>query len=112
PIDSGRIEIFIQKFAKLSKRVIQFTLFCLPDPRIRHHPIGHEIPLQQSFRKPQRLRPSKQQFLSLLNFFLSLLVEFVHSISPLEKTATHCSHPRSRVQSGTSKPCSLKASEL
>src|SRR6516165_8211685 len=97
PIDFGRIEILIQKFAKFSKRVIQFTLFCLPDPRIRHYPIGHEMPLEQSFREPQRLGPCKKQFLSLLNLFLSLRVEFVHSI---EKWATNTSRACWHVQSG------------
>src|SRR5436309_10707613 len=44
------------------------------------------MPLEKSFRKPQRLGPCKEQFLSLLNLFLSLRVELVHSI---EKRATN-----------------------
>jgi hypothetical protein len=36
--------------------------------------------LEKSFRKSQRLGPCKEQFLSLFNLFLSLRVEFVHSI--------------------------------
>jgi hypothetical protein len=47
------------------------------------------MPLEKSFRKPQRLGPSKEQFLSLLNLFLSLRVEFVHSI--------RCSKKRRRI---------------
>ena len=66
--------------------LIQLALLRLGDARIRkHHPIGHEIPLEKSLRKPQRLGPCKKQFLSLLNLFLSLRVEFIHSI---EKRAT------------------------
>jgi hypothetical protein len=42
--------------------------------------------LEKSFRKPQCLGPCKEQFLSLLNLFLSLRVELVHSISSLEKS--------------------------
>jgi hypothetical protein len=34
--------------------------------------------LEKSLREPERLRPRKEQFLSLLNFFLSLRAEFVH----------------------------------
>ena len=96
PIDFRSIQILIQKFAKFSKSLIQLALLRLRDARIRHHPIRHEMPLEKSFRKPQRLGPCKEQFLSLLNFFLSLFVEFVHSI---EKRATNCSHARPRVQS-------------
>src|ERR1700755_313443 len=59
------------------------------------------MPLKKSLRKPQRLGPCKEQFLSLLNLFLSLRVEFVHSI---EKRATNFSHACSHVQSGASTP--------
>jgi hypothetical protein len=38
------------------------------------------MPLEKSFCKPQRLGPGEEQFLSLLNLFLSLFVEFVHSM--------------------------------
>src|SRR5262249_25319250 len=96
PIDLSSIKLFIQKFAKLSKRLNQLALLRLRDARIRHHPIRHEMPLKKSFGKPQRLRPRKKQFLSLLNLFLSLRVEFVHSI---EKRATNSSHACSHVQS-------------
>src|SRR4030095_16528543 len=80
PIDFRRIEICIQKFAKFSKRLIQLALLRLRDARIRHHPIRHEMPLEKSFRQPQRLGPCKEQFLSLLILFLSLRAELVHSI--------------------------------
>jgi hypothetical protein len=53
------------------------------------------MPLEKSFRKPQRLGPCKEQFLSLLNLFLSLFVELVHSI---EKRATNSSRACSHVQ--------------
>src|SRR4030095_16896189 len=105
PIDLRRIEICIQKFAKFSKRLIQLALLRLRDARIRHHPIRHEMPLEKSFRKPQRLGPCKEQFLSLLNLFLSLRVELVHSI---EKRATNSSRARPRVQSRASTLCRPK----
>jgi hypothetical protein len=38
------------------------------------------MPLEKTLREPKRLRPCKKQFLSLLNFLLSLRVEFIHSI--------------------------------
>ena len=78
PIDLRRIEICIQKFAKLSKRLNQLALLRLRDARIRHHPIGNEMPLEKPFDETERLRPREKQFLSLLNLFLSLRVEFVH----------------------------------
>src|SRR5262245_1059367 len=53
------------------------------------------MPLEKPFRKSQRLGPCKEQFLSLLNLFLSLRVELVHSI---EKRATNSSRARSCVQ--------------
>src|SRR5947208_8924322 len=66
------------------------------------------MPLEKSLGKSQRLRPCKKQFLSLLNLLLSLRVDFIHSILPLEKAATHCSRARSHVQSsGTGADCSL-----
>src|SRR4029450_2248622 len=67
------------------------------------------MPLEKSFRKPQRLRPCKEQFLSLLNLFLSLRVELVHSI---QKLATNSRRACSYVQSGASTLCSPKASGL
>src|SRR6266481_5931173 len=109
PIDLRRIEICIQKFAKFSKNLIQLALLRLRDARIRHHPIRHEMPLEKPFRKPQCLGPCKKQFLSLLNLFLSLFVEFVHSI---EKRATNSSRACSHVQSGATTLCGPKGSGL
>src|SRR6476660_339281 len=109
PIDLRRVEICIQKFAKFSKNLIQLGLLRFRDARIRHHPIRHEMPLEKSFRKPQRLGSCKEQFLSLLNLLLSLRVELVHSI---EKRATNSSRACSHVQSGASTPCKPKASRL
>src|SRR5882757_7087085 len=109
PIDLRRIEICIQKFAKFSKSLIELALLSFRDTRIRHHPIRHEMPLEESFRKPQGLGPCKEQFLSLLNLFLSLRVELVHSI---EMRATNSSRARPRVQSRASTLCRPKASRL
>src|SRR5205814_6996035 len=108
-IDLRRIKIFLQEFTKFSKRLIQLALLRLRDARIRHHPIRHEMPLEKAFRKAQCLRPCKKQFLSLLNLFLSLRVEFVHSI---EKRATNSSRACSHVQSRASALCRPKASGL
>ena len=69
------------------------------DARIRHHPIGNEMALEKTFGETERLRTCEKQFLGLLNFFLSLRVELIHSICRVEKRATHCSHARARVQS-------------
>src|SRR5207247_10067867 len=41
--------------------------------------------LKQSLGKPKRLRTCKKQLLGLLNLFLSLRVEFVHSGELLKK---------------------------
>src|SRR4029077_1371404 len=101
-IDLRRIEICIQKFAKFSQRLIQLALFRLRNARIRHHPVRDEMSLKKSFRKAERLGPCKKQFLSLLNLFLSLRVEFVHSI---KKRATNSSRACSHVQSGATPLC-------
>src|SRR4029077_8520508 len=65
-IDLGRIQMFIQEFAQLAPRLFDPGLFCRRDPRIRHHPVGHEMSGEQSFNKPERLRPGKEQLLGLL----------------------------------------------
>ena len=72
--------MFVQKFAKFSECIIQLILLGRRNTRIRHHPIGNEMSREQPFRKPERLRTCKKQLLSLLNLFLSLRVEFVHSV--------------------------------
>src|SRR6266487_5105272 len=78
PIDLRRIEVFIEKLPKFSERIIQLDLLRSRNTRIRHHPIRYEMTLEESLGKTQRLRPRKKQFLSLLNFLLSLRVELVH----------------------------------
>jgi len=56
--------------------------------------------LEKSLGEPERLRPRKKQFLSLLNLFLSLRVELIHQIYSVESgRRAHCSHARARVQS-------------
>ena len=60
PIDLRRIEMFIQKFAQLTKRLVDLRLFRCRDPRIRHHPIGNEMALEQAFDKTERLRAGKK----------------------------------------------------
>src|SRR6266404_7986671 len=60
-------------------------LFHSRNARIRHHPIGNEMSLEQSLGKTERLRACKKQLLRLLNFFLSLRVELVHSVELSKK---------------------------
>src|SRR6266511_2227226 len=98
PIDLRRIKMFIQKFAEFGERIIQLSSLRGRNARIRHHPIGNEMSLEQSLGKTQRLRACKKQFLSLLNLFLSLRVEFVHQVAA-RTAATHCNRTRACVQS-------------
>src|SRR5207249_10894356 len=80
PINLRSIEVFIEKLAKFPERFVQLDLLRRWDTRIRHHPIGDEVALEKPLGEPERLRPREKQFLSLLNFFLPLRVEFVHSV--------------------------------
>src|SRR6266480_346008 len=80
PIDLCRIEMFVQELAKFSQRFIQFGLLRRWNARIGHHPIRYEMTLEKSLGEPERLRPREKQFLSLLNFLLSLRVELVHLV--------------------------------
>src|ERR1700757_820961 len=80
PIDLRSIKMLVEKFAKFAERFVQLDLLRSGDAGIRHHPIGDEVALKKSLREPERLRTRKKQFLSLLNFLLSLRVEFVHSV--------------------------------
>jgi hypothetical protein len=41
------------------------------------------MPLEKPFDESERLRAREKQFLSLLNLFLSLRVEFVHQINSI-----------------------------
>ena len=78
PIYLRRIEIFIQKLPKFGQRLVQLRLLRRRHAWVRHHPIGHEMPMEKAFGKTKHLRPGEEQFLSLLDFFLPLRVEFVH----------------------------------
>src|SRR5437667_12747455 len=78
PIDLRRSEVFDEKLPKFGERVIQLGLLRSWNTRIRHHPIRYEMALEKPFGEPERLRTCKKQFLSLLNLFLSLRVEFIH----------------------------------
>src|ERR1700736_2266784 len=60
PIDVRRIKMFIQKFAQLTERLVDFRLFRSLDSRIRHHPIGNEMALKQAFNESERLRPGEE----------------------------------------------------
>src|SRR5438874_11549998 len=85
PIDLRSIEMLIQKLAEFGERFIQFGLLRRRNARIRHHPIRHEMALEKTFCEPKRLRSREKQFLRLLNLFLSLRVEFVHSVELSKK---------------------------
>src|SRR5438046_4246041 len=45
PVDLRGIEICIEKLPKLAQSIVQYGLFLRGNPRIRHHPICHELPL-------------------------------------------------------------------
>src|SRR6266403_612086 len=60
PIDLRRIKMFIQKFAQLAKRSVDFRLFRCRNPRIRHHPVGNEMALEQAFDETERLRAGEK----------------------------------------------------
>src|SRR5205085_6223700 len=62
PVDFHRIEMFIQKLAQFSEGLVDLSLFRRRDPRIRHHPIGNKMSLEQSFDETKRLRTVEQQF--------------------------------------------------
>jgi hypothetical protein len=71
--------MLIQKLAKLGESSVQFGLLRSRNARIRHHPISNEMPLEEAFGKTEGLRTCKKQFFGLLDFFLSLRVELIHS---------------------------------
>src|SRR6266403_1765746 len=73
-----RIEMFVEKSPKFRERPVQLCLLRCRDARKRHHPIGNEMTLEETFGKTKRLWPCKKQFLRLLNFFLPLRADFVH----------------------------------
>src|SRR5437870_6407055 len=60
PIYRRRIKMFIQKFAQLSKRLVDFRLFRRRDSWIRHHPIGNEMALEEAFDETERLRAGEK----------------------------------------------------
>ena len=70
--------MFVEKLPKFRKRPVQLRLLRCGDAWIRHHPIGNEMTLEETFGKAKRLRPCKEQLLRLLDFLLPLRVEFVH----------------------------------
>ena len=77
-IDRRGIELSIEKCRKLFESLIELRLLRRRDPRIRHHPIGDEMPGEQSLGKPERLRAGEEQLLGLLHFLLSLDFGFGH----------------------------------
>ena len=58
--------------------MIELFLLALRDARVRHYPIGNEMPGEQAFDEAKRLRTGEQQFLGLLHFLLSLEFCFSH----------------------------------
>ena len=108
-VDFRRIEMLVQKLAKLGKSSVQFDLLRCRDARIRHYPIGNEMALEKTFGKPERLRTCKKQFLILLNFLLSLRVELIHSgclrknwrriVAMRARVSNHAAHIESRNRS-------------
>jgi hypothetical protein len=66
------IKFAIEHLPNLSQCALQFGSLSGGQPRIWHHPIGDEIPKEQTLGKPMFLAPAKQQLFGLLHFFLSL----------------------------------------
>src|SRR6266496_2447590 len=93
--------MLIEKLPKFGERFIQLDLLRRRNARIRHHPIRDEVALEKPLGEPERLRPRKKQFLSLLNFPLSLRVEFVHLVLS-QSWRAQCNYMRPRVQSNAS----------
>jgi len=48
------------EFAQRTKRLVDFGLFRCRDPRIRHHPVGNEVALEQAFDETERLRAGEK----------------------------------------------------
>src|SRR5260370_11556992 len=46
------VELLIEKLAQFRERVVQLGLLRRRNARIRQHPIGHEMTLEKTFRKP------------------------------------------------------------
>src|SRR5207245_3129062 len=82
-----RIDLFVEKLPKFDQRLVQLGLLRRRDAWVRHHPIGNEMTQEKPLRKTKRLWPRKKQFLCLLNFFLSLCVEFVHETVARQRPA-------------------------
>ena len=79
PIDFRSIEMLVKKLPKLGESSVQFGLLRCRDTRIWHHPISNEMSLEKTLGKTEGLWSCKKQFFSLLDFFLSLGVELIHS---------------------------------
>src|SRR5260370_38159608 len=60
PIDLRRIKMFIQEFAQLTERLIDFRLFRRRDPWLRHYPAANALALEEAFDETQRLRAGEQ----------------------------------------------------
>src|SRR5205823_5634111 len=71
-IDPVGIEVAVEHLANFVQCALQFRLPRRVKPRIRHHPIGHEISQEKSFGKTEFLPAAKKQLLGLLHFLLTL----------------------------------------
>ena len=72
PVDLRRVEMLIEKLPHFRERPVEFGLLRIGDFRIRHRPIGDEIPEEQALRKAQLLLAGEEQFLGLFDFLLTL----------------------------------------
>ena len=62
----------IEHLAHVGQCRFQFRLLRRVKPRIRHHPIGHEISQEKPFGETEFLPAAKEQLLGLLHFLLTL----------------------------------------
>src|SRR5205807_9852901 len=74
----GWIELRIEHLPQLGQRCVELRLLRGRNSRIRHYPVGNEMPLEQSLGEPDRLRAGKKQLLRLLNLLLPLCFRFSH----------------------------------
>ena len=75
-IDRLRIEVFVQKSAQLHDGTINVRLLRVGEPRIGHGPVGHEIAEEKPLGESKFLPAAEEQLFGLLNFLLSLNVDF------------------------------------
>ena len=73
--------MFLEELTHFRDRLLHLALLRGGNTRIRHHPVGHEIPEEKTLGKTECLRPGKEQLFRFLDLFLPLNLRFVHKIT-------------------------------